>query len=86
MVLLAGASVFSELISFGDSLIQLAAACVGLASAVLLRREVHARRHANNENEHVADSLSERPKIKSSPETCWRGRSGSSRASADKAG
>lgn len=51
MTLLAGASVFSDLISLGSGLIQLAAACVGLASAVLLRREVNAHRHTNNEND-----------------------------------
>ena len=60
MALLVGTSVFSDLVSLGGGLIQLAAACVGLASAVLLRREVHVHRRTNHENEQVAGALGER--------------------------
>jgi hypothetical protein len=59
VALLVGASVFGDFISLGSGVIQLAAACVGLASAVLLRRQVRASRRMNDEDEIVADSHSD---------------------------
>ena len=55
MALSVGATVLGELVSLGSSLIQLAAACVGLASTVLFQRQVRANRRMKNEDKAAAD-------------------------------
>jgi hypothetical protein len=51
VALLVGASVFDQLVSLGSDLIQLAAACIGLGSAVLLRRQMGIGGRMNNDDD-----------------------------------